>query len=115
MIGLGVIASAAVVWAVFALIGGIYELSAVESSPFNTLFQFNIFRFQEQDLLFFSIQFPTFNGEWFSSVGQLLSLNFALFDGWANYVRIFSPIGIVMIMVASGLVITLFQAFLGRR
>lgn len=114
MIGPIFMISGAVIWAIIGLWGSLYEFSNFDTSSFNVLMQYQILREAQVNLFFFSIKFPIPNTVWFEAIGDLITLNYAMFEGQYNYIRILG-LGAFFIGFVGGLTLTLFTAVLGRR
>lgn len=84
------------------------------TTALNAMAQFSIFREAQLDLLFLSFTFPVPNTAWFSALGDLLTWNQGLFEGWANWIRLSGPQALSVAIIAT-LVIVLFSAILTRR
>lgn len=90
-----------------AWFGSIYEGSTFDTTTWETLVQFEIFREQEVDLFVTSFTIPWFNTGWFSAAGDFFTWNSALWNGWAALLRMFllGLGGVTMFGLASSLLV----------
>lgn len=102
------------IWVLGIGLDSAYSGVVLQSSSFNALVQFSIFREAQVDLLFLSFSFPVPNTAWFAAIGDVVTWNQGMFDGWANWIRV--PILLSLSAAFVGpLIVMLFSAILSRR